>query len=237
MNENPLNQCNHSENSVFKKDAHFSFYSGLKRCFDFTASFIALVLGAIPMLIIALAVRLSDNGPAIFRQKRIGKDGKPFSCLKFRSMSLSAPASCATANLDQNAGYITPIGKLLRKTSLDELPQIINILKGEMSFIGPRPLIPEEEYIHNERLRLGVYNLRPGISGLAQVNGRDFVKPDEKVRLDAEYLNSFGMVSDLKILFKTFFNVLGKKDIHEGSFENDRNTPEDGSEAENKAKE
>lgn len=221
MNENIQKGENLSEAPPFKKSFHFILYNSVKRIFDFLLALFALIPAGIPMAFIALLIKLTSRGPALFRQIRIGKNGVKFYCYKFRSMYIDAPASCATSELSCADSYITPIGAILRKTSLDELPQLINILKGEMSFIGPRPLIPEEEYIHSERKRLGVYNLRPGISGLAQINGRDLVRPAEKVRLDFEYLTDFGFKEDVKILFRTVYNVIGAKDIHEGELEDD----------------
>ncbi len=205
-----------SDNIPYGKDLHFVIYSAVKRLIDFIAALFILLFAAIPMLAVALAVKLTSRGPAVFRQPRVGRNGELFNCLKFRSMYTDAPNSCASADLEKADAYITPVGNILRKTSLDELPQIINILKGEMSFIGPRPLIPEETYIHSERKRLGVYILRPGISGLAQVSGRDLVPPDEKVRFDSEYLKHIGLAQDIRTIFKTIFNVPREKDIHEG---------------------
>lgn len=223
MSKNNKSTSGNVHGKPFKPTARFIIYSAVKRAFDVLFAAIALILAVLPMAGIALAVKLTSKGPAVFKQKRIGKNGETFYCLKFRSMYIDAPASCATADLEKADKFITPVGNILRKTSLDELPQLINIVKGEMSFIGPRPLIPEETYIHDERMRLGVYALRPGISGLAQINGRDLVKPAEKVKLDEKYLKHFGLAQDIMILFKTVFNVLGAKDIHEGELENGEN--------------
>ena len=191
-------------------------YLPFKRFFDVFSAIILLVLAAIPCGIIILLIRLTSHGPAVFAQQRIGKDVKPFNCYKFRTMYADAPKYCATPDFHDADKYITPVGRLLRKTSLDELPQIVNVLKGDMSFIGPRPLIPEERDIHEERVRRGVYTVRPGISGLAQINGRDRVAADEKVRYDEEYLRNLGLILDLKIVFGTFFGVLMGNDIVEG---------------------
>lgn len=202
----------------FIKSARFRSYSALKRILDFICAFLALTVGFIPMLLLSLAVVIESKGPAVFRQKRIGLDGKEFTCYKFRSMKIDAP-SCATADLDDPDLYITKIGKIMRKTSLDELPQLINILKGDMSFIGPRPLIPQEAYIHEKRIEMGVYNLRPGISGYAQINGRDLVSPDEKVFLDTVYLHNFSFITDVKIFFATILSVLKSDGIVDGKVE------------------
>lgn len=221
MQNNIQNPTGSSHSAPFRKTPRFIAYSAVKRGLDFFFAGIALICAGIPMAIIALVVKLTSKGPAIFRQPRVGKDGEIFQCLKFRSMYKNAPASCASAELSEADSYITPVGAILRKTSLDELPQLINILKGEMSFIGPRPLIPEEEYIHSERKKNGVYLLRPGISGLAQIKGRDLVKPAEKVKYDTEYLKKFGLIEDISILLRTVLNVVCEKDIHEGEIDKD----------------
>ncbi len=204
--------------SDFTKSASFRSYKALKRVFDFTCALLALILGFIPMLLLSLVVIAESKGPAVFKQKRIGLNGKEFTCYKFRSMRMNAP-SCATAELENADLYITKIGKIMRKTSLDELPQLINIIKGDMSFIGPRPLIPNETYIHEKRTEMGVYNLRPGISGYAQINGRDLVSPDEKVFLDTVYLHNFSLATDIKIFFATILSVLKSDGIVEGKAE------------------
>lgn len=191
-------------------------YLILKRGFDITFSVVALALTLAPMLLIMLLIRRDSKGPALFRQKRIGRRGKPFICYKFRTMSETAPDSIATDDLADAEDYITRIGKLLRKTSLDELPQLFNILKGDMSLIGPRPLIPEETEVHKLRSNAGVYTLRPGLTGYAQVHGRDFVTPAEKAALDETYLHTVSLKTDLRIFFRSIFCVLLAKDIHEG---------------------
>lgn len=219
-----LNKTDFSNNETdFIKSASFRRYKAIKRGLDFICATLALIFGFIPMLLLSLAIIAESKGPAVFRQKRIGLDGKEFTCYKFRSMKLDAP-SCATAELDNPDLYITKIGKIMRKTSLDELPQLINIIKGDMSFIGPRPLIPEESYIHEKRLDTGVYSLRPGISGYAQINGRDLVSPDEKVFLDTVYLNNFSFMTDVKIFFATILSVLKSDGIVDGKVEEEEKT-------------
>lgn len=201
------------KDSPFKPTAGFILYSGVKRCFDFSFAVLLLILAALPCAFIAAAIKLTSKGNVIFKQKRVGRYGKIFYCYKFRTMYSNAPKYCATANLNHADSYITPVGKILRKTSLDEIPQIINVLKGDMSFIGPRPLIPDEQYIHTQRKNKGVYRLRPGISGLAQINGRDLVSPDKKVEFDYKYLQSIGFKTDFVIFFKTIIGVLCKNDV------------------------
>ena len=205
----------------FVPDKAFRRYSAVKRFFDLLFALLALLFAGLPMALLALAVRLDSKGEAVFRQERIGRDMKPFYCLKFRTMKKDAPRNLATKELPDPDAYITRVGKVLRKTSLDELPQLINILKGEMSFIGPRPLIPEETEVHRLREQYGVYVLRPGISGYAQIHGRDMVSDEEKARMDRVYLERFSFREDVKIFFGTIWNVLQKTDIHEGSFEDD----------------
>lgn len=191
-------------------------YAALKRILDFLIALFALALALLPMLLIALLIRADSRGEPIFRQQRIGRGGKPFTCYKFRTMRESTPASCATDELKDAEGYITRFGKFLRKTSLDELPQLVNVLKGDMSLIGPRPLIPEETQVHELRAAAGVYRLRPGLTGYAQIRGRDFVTPEEKAALDEEYLHRISFKTDLQIFFGSIFYVLLAKDIHEG---------------------
>jgi len=204
-----------SGGSDFTPGKKIKSYSVLKRILDFLVALTGGLVALIPCLAVAAAIRLEDKGPVLFCQERVGRNGQPFTCYKFRTMRMDAPHNCAT--IDMQDGYITRVGKILRKASIDEIPQLINIIKGEMSVIGPRPLIPGEEYIHRERYRRGVYFLRPGISGLAQVNGRDNLSPDAKVRFDEEYLKKCSLGTDIGILVKTVLNVLQAKDIVDGN--------------------
>ena len=199
-----------------KKGKSNGGYAVLKRTLDFLIALAALALTLLPMLVIALLIKADSHGSAVFRQQRIGRGGKPFTCLKFRTMRESTPASCATDDLTDADGYITRFGKFLRKASLDELPQLFNVLKGDMSLIGPRPLIPEETDVHRLRMAAGVYSLRPGLTGYAQIHGRDYVTPAEKAALDEVYLKNFSLKTDLQIFFQSIFYVLLAKDIHEG---------------------
>ena len=191
-------------------------YAVCKRLLDILLSALALVLLSPVLLLVALAVRLDSEGPAIFRQKRVGKGGRVFWVYKFRSMSTKAPKNVATAELKNATEYITGVGKVLRRTSLDELPQLWNVLRGEMSLVGPRPLVVTEVYTHRCRQEQGVYQLRPGITGLAQTNGRDLVDDDKKVALDCEYLHRFSLWQDLRILFTTVYVVFTRKNYAEG---------------------
>lgn len=180
-----------------------------KRLLDVLFSFLLLFFLAIPMLFIACTVLFTSRGGAIFRQKRVGRNAETFVCYKFRTMYSYAPNNRPTSEFSDAALYVTPVGRFLRRTSLDELPQLFNVLKGDMSLIGPRPLIAEEEAVHRLRMEKGVYDIRPGITGLAQVSGRDLISDSEKAELDAKYVESIGFASDFGILFKTLRRVAG----------------------------
>lgn len=187
----------------------------MKRLFDIFFSLLALIVLAIPMAVIAIIIMATDGRPVVFRQERVGLGNKIFKIRKFRSMKVGTK-NVATKNLANSDDCITPIGKVLRKTSLDELPQLINILEGTMSFVGPRPLIPQEESIRKMREEKNVYSVRPGVTGLAQVNGRDMISDQKKVELDAEYVQNHNMLMDIKILFKTVSVVFSGKGFAEG---------------------
>lgn len=197
-------------------DASRHPYVFWKRLIDVVLSVIGLVVLLVPMGIIALIAYIDDPGNVIFSQKRIGKGGKVFRLYKFRTMRLSTPKYVATGDMQNPNQYITRVGKILRKLSLDEIPQLVNVIKGDMSLVGPRPLIPSETPIHEMRQRFGAYTVRPGVTGLAQVNGRDTVEPADKVRYDVKYVESFGFGTDLKILFSTVPNVFSGKGVVEG---------------------
>lgn len=184
-----------------------------KRALDVVLACVLLVLVAVPMLVIALLVKLTSRGEVIFKQERIGRGGERFICYKFRSMRADAPHYVPTARFADAARYITPLGRLLRRSSLDELPQIINVLRGDMSFVGARPLIPSEERMHRERTCGGVYELRPGITGLAQVRGRDMIDDEQKLAYDLEYAQNLGFWLDVKIFFGTLTSALRGKNI------------------------
>lgn len=187
----------------------------MKRLFDIIFSIVAIVILALPMAVIAIIILATDGRPVVFRQERVGLGNKTFRIRKFRSMKVGTK-NVATKDLKNSDDCITPIGKVLRKTSLDELPQLINILEGTMSFVGPRPLIPQEEHIRRMRAEKNVYSVRPGVTGLAQVNGRDLVTEEQKVNWDAEYVQNRSMLLDIKIMFKTVAVVLLGKGFAEG---------------------
>lgn len=199
-----------------KVDLSHRPYRCVKRVLDFLISLVALLVCVIPMLIIAMVVFIDDPGLPVFAQYRVGRFGKRFKLYKFRTMKRETPKYMSTMEMAEPDRYITKVGRLLRKLSLDELPQLINVLKGDMSLVGPRPLISDEYEIHAMRTRFGVYDIRPGVTGLAQINGRDQVGPEEKVRWDVEYMRHYGPKQDLKILFHTVPKVFKGADVKEG---------------------
>ena len=190
-------------------------YYGLKAAMDFVISLVALVVLAIPMGILAAIIKLDDRGPVFFRQKRIGRDQKTFMMLKFRTMRTDTPKDTATHLLADPQRYITKVGKFLRKTSLDELPQLLNILAGHMSIVGPRPALWNQYDLMEEREKYGVHQVRPGLTGWAQVNGRDELEIPVKARLDGQYIEKFGFLMDVRCFFATF-GILGGKGVVEG---------------------
>lgn len=187
------------------------FYRFIKRLFDICISLSLIILLLIPFILMGIAIKMDSKGPVFFKNRRVGKNGVYFYCLKFRSMIVSAPPETATSIFSQSNNYITRVGRFLRKTSIDELPQIFNVLLGQMSIIGYRPLILTEENCNSMRMRLGVFTMRPGISGLAQVFGRDDVYYKNKAIIDAYYVKNASLVMDLKIIIMTISVVLSKK--------------------------
>jgi O-antigen biosynthesis protein WbqP len=179
----------------------------VKRFLDMVFSSALLFFLLLPIFIIAVIIRSESRGNAIFKQNRIGRGGRVFVCYKFRTMQITAPKSISAAEFKDREKYITRVGAFLRRTSLDEIPQLFNVLKGNMSLIGPRPLICEEQDIHKERMDKGVYALRPGITGMAQINGRNLLCDEEKLKSDSYYLQNIRIGLDAKILFRTFFKV------------------------------
>lgn len=190
------------------------YKNGIKRMLDVVISLAVLTIGAIPMLIVALLIRLESPGPAIFRQKRIGKDGKVFEFLKFRSMCQGAEHTGTGVYSDKNDIRVTRFGRFLRATSIDELPQLINILKGDMSLIGPRPPLtyhpwPYAEYTEEQKRMFAV---RPGITGWAQVHGRKAVEWHHRIELNVWYVDNVSFWLDAKIFFMTIYKVLSNAD-------------------------
>jgi len=191
-------------------------YQIFKRIMDFVISLFALIIASPVLLIIAILVRATSKGPAIFKQVRSGKDLKEFEIYKFRTMYTSAPKDTPTHLLDGAQSFITPVGAFLRKTSLDELPQLVNILKGDMSIVGPRPPLPTQYDLIEARAKVGANSLRPGLTGWAQINGRDELPIDVKAGLDGEYVRRMSFAFDVKCFFGTFAAVFGAKGVKEG---------------------
>ena len=183
-------------------------YRFFKRLLDVIFAYMLLLMCYLPMILIAILIKIDDGGPVIFKQIRIGMRGKSFVCYKFRTMRTDAPPNLSTSEFTDADSYVTVVGRFLRRTSLDELPQLFNVLCGDMSLVGPRPLIPEESEMHRQRRELGVYNVRPGMTGLAQVMGRDLLDDGEKLHYDAEYASHIGFAIDVRIIFATFGRVL-----------------------------
>lgn len=179
----------------------------MKRVFDLSVALVAAVFLAIPIALVALVVRLTSPGPALYWSDRVGLDNRIFKMPKFRSMRIETPA-LATHLLQDPKQWLTPIGSFLRKSSLDELPQLWSIFKGDMSFVGPRPALFNQDDLILLRTEKGVHQLVPGLTGWAQVNGRDELPIPQKVQLDAEYLQRRSLLFDLKILWMTALKVL-----------------------------
>lgn len=191
---------------MMNKNTDFKMYRFVKRCIDIVLSIIFLIILAPVQIVIYLLIKIQEPGPAIFKQERLGRDGRIFDILKFRTMKLQTPSLAAKDIIEEE--YVTKLGKFLRMTSLDELPQLINILKGEMSFVGPRPLIPNEGQINEKRRELGIHRLRPGLTGWAQIKARNTHDQDEKLKLDLYYKMHKNLVFDMKIIFMTFFSFI-----------------------------
>jgi O-antigen biosynthesis protein WbqP len=184
----------------------------MKRIIDIYAGIALLVLLVVPMLLITVAVRLTSKGSALYWSNRAGRNNKIFKMPKFRSMLIDTPA-VATHLLDNPDAYLSPIGGFLRRSSLDELPQLFSVLKGDMSFVGPRPALFNQEDLIALRTERGVDKLLPGITGWAQVNGRDELSIPDKVALDVEYLNRQSFWFDMKILWLTFLKVMKRDGV------------------------
>ena len=186
-----------------------------KRFIDLVISFFGLVVLFPVFIVLVSVIKIDSSGPVIYKQKRIGKDLEKFNIYKFRTMRIGTPEK-ATHLLENPAEHITRVGKFLRKSSLDELPQIFNILLGDMSIIGPRPALWNQYDLIQEREKLGVNKIKPGLTGLAQINGRDELEIKKKVKYDKKYMDEISFLVDLKIFYKTFLNVISKAGIKEG---------------------
>lgn len=187
-------------------------YRYVKRFIDIVCSLIALLIFSPLLLIIAFLIKIDSKGPIIFKQKRVGLHGELFTIYKFRSMKIDAP-NLATDKLGDPSQYVTRVGKILRKTSLDELPQLINILKGDMSIVGPRPALYNQYDLIKKREALNIHSIRPGLTGYAQVMGRDFISDDQKVKYDQFYLENMSLMFDLKIIIMTITRVLKSEGV------------------------
>jgi len=179
-------------------------YSKIKRLLDILLSFLLIVFCFIPMVLISLWIFLVSPGKVFFSQKRYGYGGKPFSCFKFRTMKRSAPHDVPARSIPEVWSYFIPGGGFLRKSGLDELPQLFNILAGKMSFVGPRPCMLSESALYQQRLSLGVFKVRPGLTGYAQTNNRSLTDDNVKATLDAYYVQHMNFSFDAKLFFKTF---------------------------------
>ena len=198
-----------------EKHNYTGFYNRfIKRFFDFVIALIALVVLSPIFVITALAIKLDSKGPVIFKQKRIGKDGKVFNIYKFRSMCVGAEGKGSGVYSGKGDARVTKVGKFIRATSIDELPQLVNILKGDMSFVGPRPPLtyhpwPIDEYSDEQLL---MFALRPGVTGWAQVHGRKDVEWNKRIKLNVWYVKNVSLLLDIKIMFMTVFKVITNAD-------------------------
>lgn len=191
-------------------------YLKIKRLMDIVLSFSGLILLSPLFLLLIVLIKLESKGPVLFKQKRVGLHKSHFYILKFRTMRIDTPKDTPTHLLENPDQWITKMGKFLRKTSLDELPQIINIIKGEMSIIGPRPALWNQYDLIEERDRYGANDVPPGLTGWAQINGRDELPTEVKARLDGEYVEKIGLAMDVKCFFGTIVSVLKSDGVVEG---------------------
>lgn len=189
-------------------------YLFIKRFADFILSLFGLLVLSVPMAVIAVLIRIDSQGPAIFKQERIGKNGRIFVIYKFRTMKKDAPHDVASCRLENSEQHVTKFGQFLRRTSIDELPQLINILRGDMSIIGYRPVCLTEEKLNHLREEYGVFVLRPGITGLAQVSGRDNINYKDKARLDAQYVSMCSARTDILCLLRTIKIVISGEGVN-----------------------
>lgn len=192
------------------------YKKGLKRIVDFLLSLLGIIVLSPILLILVIAIKIDSKGPVIFTQKRVGKNKKLFNIYKFRTMKINTPKEMPTHLLENPDFFITKVGKFLRKTSLDELPQLFNILKGDMAVIGPRPALWNQEDLIEERDKYGANDIRPGLTGWAQINGRDELEIDYKAQLDGYYVERESFSMDVKCFFGTIVSVFKSDGIVEG---------------------
>lgn len=193
-----------------------SIYITIKRILDFVLSLLGMIILSPVFLVLMLAIKLDSPGPILFKQKRVGIHKTHFNILKFRTMKIDTPKDMPTHMLENPEQYITKVGKFLRKTSLDELPQIINILKGDMSIIGPRPALWNQYDLLEERDKYDANDVKPGLTGLAQISGRDELEIPIKAKLDGDYVQQMSFVMDVKCFVGTIFSVLRSDGVVEG---------------------
>lgn len=202
---------------ISEKQQH---YLRIRSIFDRILATIALVVLSPLFLVVSIAQKISaPDEPIFFLQKRVGKNARCFNIIKFRTMKSSAPKNVATGDLENPEVYVSKLGRFLRDTSIDELPQFFNVVKGEMSIIGPRPLVYTEREIRFLRRWYGIYQVTPGITGWAQVNGRDTVDIYDKVYYDREYVRNVSLKFDLKVIWKSIQVVLGRKGVVDGKID------------------
>ncbi|UDM70623.1 sugar transferase [Vagococcus fluvialis] len=192
------------------------YKKGLKRIVDFLLSLLGIVVLSPILLILVIAIKIDSKGPVIFTQKRVGKNKKLFNIYKFRTMKIDTPKEMPTHLLENPDFFITKVGKFLRKTSLDELPQLFNILKGDMAVIGPRPALWNQDDLIEERDKYGANDIRPGLTGWAQINGRDELEIDYKAQLDGYYVEKESFSMDVKCFFGTIVSVFKSDGVLEG---------------------
>ncbi|QHQ61052.1 sugar transferase [Anaerocolumna sedimenticola] len=190
-----------------------------KGVLDLTLSLLAVILLSWLFVILIIVIKLTSKGPVFFKQRRIGKKRREFNILKFRTMRIDAPKDTPTHLLSNPEQYITPVGKFLRKTSLDELPQLFNIIKGDMSIVGPRPALWNQYDLIEERDKYGANDIRPGLTGWAQINGRDELPIKIKAELDGEYIKRLSFLFDVRCILRTAYSVIKHDGVKEGSAE------------------
>jgi O-antigen biosynthesis protein WbqP len=188
----------------------------MKRIIDFLLSLIGIIVLSPVLLLLCLAIKIDSKGPIIFKQKRVGKNKTHFNIYKFRTMKIDTPKEMPTHLLEDPDFYITKVGKFLRKTSLDELPQLFNIIKGDMAVIGPRPALWNQYDLIEERDKYGANDIRPGLTGLAQISGRDELEIPIKAKLDGKYTDNISLILDIKYFFGTIASVFKSDGVVEG---------------------
>ena len=201
------------KDSYMKKKPVYTFF---KRLFDVASSILAIIILGLPMLVVALVIKLDSKGPILFKQTRIGKNKKLFKIWKFRSMYIDTDPNAPTHKLSNANSHITKVGKFIRKTSIDELPQLFNILLGKMSFVGPRPALWNQDDLILERDKYHANDVMPGLTGLAQISGRDELEIPNKAKIDGDYVIKRGFFFDIGLIFKTVFSVFKHEGIVEG---------------------